>query len=343
MKHFFGRFCSYLIGIVFCLSALFKLMDPVGTSLIVEAYLKFFHIDFLSPAAKVIGECISFIEAICGIGLLSGVWKTIFGCLTIILTIFFTVISVLLLIFNPEMECGCFGEVIHLTHFQTFIKNAALLALCAVAFLPIRELQLYSSRRYPSFFLGLALVITFSVLSWRWVPLADFTVYRPSHTIVPEGDPMQGPDNPALHLWDSYGNDCSMNILSGKNVLISFYDINDVSVKQRNLLASFAQDAYNAGMTPYVIAAGEYELPGVESYLCDYKDVITLNRSNGGLTFIDDGYIYHKTNVNDMPSYDILSKAVAGDSTEQFVILATGMSVWLQSFILVFLVITLLI
>ena len=69
----FRRFAAVLVGIVFLVSGLLKMVDPVGTMLIVTEYLKFFHLQFLLPAAKVIGICFSFLECALGVALITGI------------------------------------------------------------------------------------------------------------------------------------------------------------------------------------------------------------------------------------------------------------------------------
>ena len=46
------RLCAFLIGVVFLLAGIFKLLDPVGAGLVMEGYLRFLHLAFLLPAAK---------------------------------------------------------------------------------------------------------------------------------------------------------------------------------------------------------------------------------------------------------------------------------------------------
>ena len=59
--HSFRRFCALLIGLVFFLSGMLKLMDPVGTGLKVAEYLRFLHLGFLSPLGKASGVAVAFL------------------------------------------------------------------------------------------------------------------------------------------------------------------------------------------------------------------------------------------------------------------------------------------
>ena len=100
------RFCSIVIGAVFLLSALLKLMDPVGTGLIVKEYLNFFHIGFLSGLSDFIGSFLAFIEAAVAVLMMFGVFRRFTALFSGVVILSFTILTLILLIFNPEMECG---------------------------------------------------------------------------------------------------------------------------------------------------------------------------------------------------------------------------------------------
>ena len=134
------RFCGFITGFVFFLSGIIKLMDPVGAGLVMDEYFDFLHIGFLSFSAKAAGVFFAFAETLIGTALIPGVWRKPTALCAICLQTFFTLLTLLLVIFNPEMDCGCFGEAIHLTHMQTFLKNVLILALLLADYLPGRHL-----------------------------------------------------------------------------------------------------------------------------------------------------------------------------------------------------------
>ena len=135
----FRRHTASILGVVFLISGLLKLVDPVGTMLIVTEYFKFLGLTFLLPAAKGVGICVACLECFVGIGLITGVLRRTSAILCYTLLGFFTILTLLLWIKNPEMDCGCFGQAIHLTHAQSFWKNVVLLALAVIAFTPFKE------------------------------------------------------------------------------------------------------------------------------------------------------------------------------------------------------------
>ena len=177
--HSFRRFCAILIGLVFLASGLLKLLDPVGTGLIVSEYFKFFHLGFLQGTAKALGMVLSLVEAITGAALISGVFRTTTAIVTSVLVVFFTIITLILWIAKPEMDCGCFGEAIHLSHGQTLLKNLVLLALAALAFIPFQNFGVPRKGKYVAFFLAIPSLIFALCHNARHLPMIDFTEFAP--------------------------------------------------------------------------------------------------------------------------------------------------------------------
>ena len=177
--HRLRRFCAILIGLVFLASGLLKLLDPVGTGLIVSEYFKFFHLGFLQGTAKALGMVLSLVEATTGAALISGVFRKTTAVVTSILVVFFTIVTLILWIAKPEMDCGCFGEAIHLTHGQTLLKNVVLLALSAVAFIPFQNFGVPRKGKYVAFFLAVPSLVFALVHNARHLPMIDFTEFAP--------------------------------------------------------------------------------------------------------------------------------------------------------------------
>ena len=179
------RLCAFIIGLVFLLAGIFKLLDPAGAGLVVEEYYRFLGLTFMLPTAKVAGVSLALLEALLGAALISGVWRKTVAIATSILLILFTILTLFLAIFNPSMDCGCFGEVIHLSNLATFLKNVVLLLLAAVAFLPLKELGQPKKRKYDSFIIAAASIIGFTIYSLGSLPLVDYTSLNPGATLSP--------------------------------------------------------------------------------------------------------------------------------------------------------------
>lgn len=349
------RFCGYVAGFVFFISGILKLMDPVGASLVMKEYFHFLHIDFMDFSAMTAGIFFSFAECTIGAGLITGVWRRVVAPVSIGFQSLFTLITLLLVVFNPKMDCGCFGEAIHLTHAETFTKNLILLALLLIYYIPARHLGETRKKKYVSFGIVTVSVIAFAVYSLLHLPLNDYTDYHAGVSLKGEtsaADAYQAvftyekdgvqekftidnlPDNSwtfvstetvmtgeaagdiaTLSFHDEDGVYADSLALKGKVIVISVYDT-DLKEKDTQKIAAFMKRAEEAGFKPLLLSSSEMDLP---HYVADYKTLITLNRSNGGATYINDGFIAGKWAKKSLPTQDELAKISQEDVTESII------------------------
>jgi len=172
--------CRLIFGLTFILSGFLKLTDPIGTGLIIKEYLAVFHIGFLDPAAIGLGIALSTVEFIIGISILLGLRMRFFTWLGLGFISLFTLLTLYLAIFNPITDCGCFGEAIHLTNWETFYKNLVLLTCALVLFLNRKSFIPIAHAAFEwvsvGLFLGVALLI--AIPTYYNIPQIDFTAYK---------------------------------------------------------------------------------------------------------------------------------------------------------------------
>ena len=304
------RNTARLLGIVFLISGLLKLVDPVGTMLIVTEYFKFLGMSFLIPAAKGVGIAIPCLECFVGICLITGVLRKTSAILCYSMLGVFTLLTLALWIKNPAMDCGCFGQAIHLTHAQSFWKNVVLLLLSVIAFTPFKEFGAPNgSKRVAAIVASLAIVLA-AVYSNSHLPVVDFTSFNWGAQLFASLD-----DNaeeadfrraPILSFSDASGEYCDELAVQGRVVVFSVYDAAKAdwaSLEQqyRATLETQAQPLLLVSATPADLA--EYGLPqDISPYFSDYKTLITLNRSNGGGSYFYHGEVVHKWSANHFPS-----------------------------------------
>ena len=378
----FRRFCAFVLGAVFLISGILKLMDPVGSEFIMKSYFSFLHIGFMDFSAKFFGVAFALTEAVLGAALMSGVWRKVVGIAVVALTTFFTLLTLVLLIFNPVMDCGCFGEAIHLTHLQTFVKNVILCVLCCGAFIPMRELDRPVKVKYVSFALTACSLVALLIYSLVALPLKDYTSFHPGAMLQAAADERYKdfsepefiyekdgvtqafsldalPDSSwnfvdsrirqddfaagtVLTLTDDAGEYCDSLATKGNVLVVSAY--RKLSAGRIEGIESLVADARAAGLTPIVLvpsddvlAAASEKHAAVEDvlvYYSDYKTLATLNRSNGGATWISDGQIVRKWSYTLRPSSEKLSAALAEDPTALALETQSKGSLALQSFLL---------
>lgn len=354
------RFCGFLAGFVFFIAGIFKLLDPVGAGLVMKEYMDFLHLGFLSGIAKVAAVVLAFAETVIGTALVTGIWRKATAFVSLVFQIFFTILTLFLVIFNPEMDCGCFGEAIHLTHLETFIKNIILLALLLAFAFPFRYLGGPKKHKYASFAIVTVSVLVFTVYSWMYIPLVDYTAFKPAAALqagrafgvqdeeryeavfVYEKDGVTEeftlghlPDSTwtfvdtrttfkegyeeasaSLSFYDKDGNYQDTLAASGKVLVISLYDAT-LRPNTWKKIDNFAQMVENVGFRAIVLVS---ELPADlclrNAYICDHKTLISLNRSNGGVTYFSDGYLIRKWAARNRPDRQQLQAIFDGDDTE---------------------------
>ena len=182
-----------------------KLMDPVGAGLVMDSYLDFLHIGFLGFASKPLAFLFALAETIVGTAMITGVWRRITAIIALSLQGFFTLLTILLAIFNPVMDCGCFGEFIHLTHVETLVKNLVICALLSYAYFPMRNLGRPLKRKYVSFGVVCTSVLVFSIFSLSRLPIIDFTDYEPGAQILSEDANVADEAFDAMFIYEKDG------------------------------------------------------------------------------------------------------------------------------------------
>lgn len=313
MKNFYKgtrRAAAVLTGIVFFIAGFLKVMDPVGSGLVMEDYFKFLHLGFLVPAAKTFGFAFALAESFIGILLITGLWRRISAIVSSSLLGFFTIITAILAIFNPPIECGCFGEAIHLSNIQTFVKNLILDALWCYAFLPFRDFDEPRKIKYATAGIAALSILIFAIHSILGIPMMDFTAYNAGAEVQEE--------DAQLPLCDSNGEYLDSMNFRGKIMLISVYDPEKLSREDYDKSVRALKDARDAGFrTLQLLAVSPDQLNGENSYAVDRRTLMTLNRSNGGLVYLSDQQIIRKWSTGNLPDGDDLRELYGQNPTEE--------------------------
>lgn len=126
------------VGCVFIFSGVVKGLDPYGTVIKIGEYLHAMGIEWLSPLAGVACVALVSVEVALGVALVVGAWPKIVASIVLVFNLFYTVLTLWLAVANPIGDCGCFGDVVVLSNWQTFWKNVALLVASAVVWVVLR-------------------------------------------------------------------------------------------------------------------------------------------------------------------------------------------------------------
>jgi uncharacterized membrane protein YphA (DoxX/SURF4 family) len=123
------------VGLVFIFSGLIKVNDPVGTAIKLKEYFEVFAADFASffqylvPASLIFSVLFVVMEVILGVALLIKYRMKITVWVLLLLIVFFSFLTFYSAYFNKVTDCGCFGDAIPLSPWQSFGKDLILLVL----------------------------------------------------------------------------------------------------------------------------------------------------------------------------------------------------------------------
>lgn len=188
--------CRVLIGAVFIFSGLVKAVDPVGFALKIGDYLIAFGLDRFQSLSLVLGFNLIAIEFMLGVCVLLGVYRRYASFLVLAFMAVMTPLTLYLALFDPVSDCGCFGDAVILTNWETFAKNVVLLAAAFLLFFYNQRIYAYYTYKVYWFVALFAFVFCslFALHNYRHLPVIDFRPYKvgthiPQAMAIPEGAP----------------------------------------------------------------------------------------------------------------------------------------------------------
>ena len=173
-------FCRIFVGLLFIFSGLIKINDPLGFSYKLEEYFEVFHIGFLSSFALSMAIILCSLEIILGFALLLGVRAKSVAWGLLLLIIFFAFLTFYSAYFKVVQTCGCFGDAIPLTPWQSFSKDLVLLLLIIIIFINRKTIEpVFSKKTGDNLLIGSAIVaLGIGLYTYNFMPVIDFLPYK---------------------------------------------------------------------------------------------------------------------------------------------------------------------
>ena len=189
-------------GLVFVFSGFVKAVDPAGSAIKFEEYFVAFHLDFLIATALPLAVLLSAAEMMIGLNLLIGVRMKFTAWLLMIFMSCFTVLTLILALTNPVSDCGCFGDALILTNWQTFGKNIILFIPALIVFINRDKGHPFSTFIVEWALAGVNFLfpVLLSLYCLIHQPIIDFRPYKPG-TNIPEK--MSFPDGAAPAVYET--------------------------------------------------------------------------------------------------------------------------------------------
>jgi uncharacterized membrane protein YphA (DoxX/SURF4 family)/peroxiredoxin len=185
---FLRHFLRIIVGLVFIFSGFVKGVDPLGTAYKIEDYFIAYGMQWAEPASLTLSVLLCAFEFSLGVLLILNVKPKLIAWLTLLIMIYFTGLTLYDAIYNPVPDCGCFGDAVKLTNWQTFYKNIVLILFVLIIFWQRKKYQPPYSEGVSLFLLLLVPLsfIWFSAWNYRNLPLIDFTAWKAGNTMVPD-------------------------------------------------------------------------------------------------------------------------------------------------------------
>ncbi|WP_114777475.1 BT_3928 family protein [Botryobacter ruber] len=297
---FVSKFFWLFVGVLFIFSGLIKLNDPVGTAIKLEEYFEVFAEDFSSvfhvfePYALLLSILLSTAEVVLGVALLVR-WKLKSILVALLaLTIFFGFLTFYSAYYNKVTDCGCFGDAIKLTPWQSFAKDMVLLAMILVLLFTQRFLPPITNNRAGATVVAVSAVLSVAIawFAYEHLPFIDFRAYKVGNNIpalmkpsaplrykyVMEKDgrdyeftdypmdesykfkemvalnPEDGPKITDFNTWNDDGDHTKL-ILQGKKLLIIVQNVQKADKESFRQISRLVQEAEQQAIMPFVLTS----------------------------------------------------------------------------------------
>lgn len=186
-----NKIISIFVGVLFIFSGLIKINDPMGTAIKLEEYFEVFSTDFASffhwfiPFSIPLAVFLCVIEVVLGIALLVNFKKQLTIKLLAALIIFFTFLTFYSAYFNKVTDCGCFGDAIPLTPWQSFGKDVLLTILIGILLFQLKTFGNKATK--PAITIttvGTLFSLAVALYALSYIPPIDFRDYKVGNNIA---------------------------------------------------------------------------------------------------------------------------------------------------------------
>ena len=186
MKQRLDDIVRIVVGVLFIFSGLIKVNDPYGTAIKLEEYFELFSQDFayffhyFIQHALVLSVMFSVLEVVLGVALLVKFRMVFTSWALLLLILFFSFLTFYSAYFDKVNDCGCFGDAIKFSPWQSFWKDVILLVLIGYIFFRRRALQPVISRRFADWFTAASVAVFagLAIYSIEHLPYFDFRPYK---------------------------------------------------------------------------------------------------------------------------------------------------------------------
>jgi len=302
MRKILVNIARLLLALTFILSGFVKAVDPLGTQYKINDYLSAMHLkdfapDFLTLSTSVLLSAAEFVIGIC---LLFAIRRRLVSRITLFMMVVMTLITLWLAIDDPISDCGCFGDALVLTNWQTFWKNVILLvAAVVISRWPLDMARMISRTNqwivlyYTAFF-----ILFIAGYCLYDLPMFDFRPYHVGANIqqgmeVPEG--AQQPQFETTFIMEKDGQRKEFTVDNYPDSTWTFIDSKTVQTAEGYVppIHDFTIESENGDITTEVLNQEGYTFLLISPHL-EYADDSNFGRINQVYEYCqDNGYPFY--------------------------------------------------
>ncbi len=178
------------VGIVFVFSGFVKGVDPLGTAYRIEDYFIAYGMEWAMPLALFFSISLCALEFMLGVALILNLRLKQLSWILLLLMSFFTLVTFYDALYSPVPDCGCFGDAIILTNWQTFYKNLVLMVFVFIIFRSRNHFKSLLESKGQNTFIITAIVVFswFSIYQLEHLPMIDYREWKVGMDITPDED-----------------------------------------------------------------------------------------------------------------------------------------------------------
>ncbi len=321
-KYWIVNVFRILLAVTFMFSGFVKGVDPMGSAYKIADYLSAFGVLDVFPESFsiIFSFALATLEFTLGVLLFWGIMRGLTTFLSSLLMTMLTPLTLYIALSNPVHHCGCFGDALVLSNWQTFLKNLVLLPMSLLCYMWHKQIRYFMSKHVE--WIVARYVIVFSLLLWGYcyihLPILDFRPYSIGTSIKTAMGMTKDSRDKMPTILDFYvqdyktGEDITESLLDydGYSFLLVAPDLDSASEDRFDLL----NELYDYSVThnyPFIcltasdsLAISQWQDRTGADYsfgIADHLALKTMIRSNPGIILLRGDTIYNKWSFRDIP------------------------------------------
>ena len=169
-----------LFGLTFMFSGFVKAIDPLGFSYKIEDYIISFNFLQVAPLAFTLAVILILLEFVLGVLIFFGIYRRITSLFAFLFMAAMTPLTLYIALKNPVQDCGCFGDALIISNWDTFFKNIVLFLFSITLLIYHNRITPFYTNKFRKFVLIFVSLfcLLFSLYNTWYLSVIDFRPYK---------------------------------------------------------------------------------------------------------------------------------------------------------------------